>query len=287
MSVTAGTTYYVVVDGYGGECGQYDLSITDCGCTSVPSNDSCASVTGPTLAEGVTVSFTGDNTCATNECSRLAAATIAGHTWESFTVPGPGKMDIAIDFCGTTPFFEIVWGVMLNGCPCEGADFLTLNAFDRALCPGSENATLYFWSVEPGTYYYPVLRSSGGTSYAEGPYTINVTGVAAAPAVCGDGIRNQAIEMCDGAEDYGCPGECQTDCTCPPRPTCGDNTVNRASEECDGTDDTLCPGQCQNNCTCPPILGIPAASAWGLLVMTLLLLAGARVYFSGRYAAFK
>lgn len=284
MSVAAGTTYYFVVDGYGGECGQYDLSITDCGCSSVPSNDSCASVTGATLTEGVTVSFTGDNTCATNECSVLSPPEIAGHTWESFTVPGPGKMDIALDYCGTTPTFNLVWAVMLNGCPCEGAQMLTANTFDRSSCPGTENATLYFWSVEPGTYYYPVLRNTGSHAFAEGPYTINVTGVAAAPAVCGDNIRNQASEHCDGTEDYSCPGECQADCTCPPRPTCGDNVVNRKSEECDGTDDASCPGGCQTTCTCSDIITIPTASAWGLMVMTLVLLAGARIYFSGRRA---
>lgn len=320
MYVSAGATYYIVVDGFGGDCGQYDLAITDCGCTPFPPNDSCAAATGAILADGVTVTFEGDNTCATNECSVLPAAGISGHTWESFTVPGPNHMDIALDYCGTTPQFELVWAMIFDGCPCEDADMLNQDRFDRETC-GDGNATLFYNDVPPGTYYYAVMRVTDEGTYAEGPYQINVTGTALPLPTCGDNVVNQAIEECDGTDDTACPGQCRADCTCPPSPTCGDNVVNQASEACDGTDDGACPGECradctcpppptcgdnvvnqageecdgtdggacpgrcQADCTCPPVGAIPAASAWGLITMTLLLLAGARVYFRRRSAS--
>jgi hypothetical protein len=97
-------------------------------------------------------------------------------------------------------------------------------------------------------------------------------------AVCGNNVR-EAAEVCDGTDDSACPGACKGDCSCP---TCGDGIVNQASEVCDGADDSACPGLCNATCGCPAAGGIPTASAWGLMVMTLLLLAGAKVYFGRR-----
>lgn len=67
-------------------------------------------------------------------------------------------------------------------------------------------------------------------------------------------------------------------------PECGDNLVNDAAEQCDGTDDAACPGQCSSNCQCPSGGGgeIPTASAWGIAVLCLTLLVGARFYFGRR-----
>ena len=49
---------------------------------------------------------------------------------------------------------------------------------------------------------------------------------------------------------------CKSNCTCA-APTCGDDVKNQTSEQCDGTDSTACPGACiakgqPNQCTCPP-----------------------------------
>lgn len=71
----------------------------------------------------------------------------------------------------------------------------------------------------------------------------------------------------------------------PPVPICGDNVVNRPGEVCDGTDDAACPGQCLPNCKCPDGEPIPSVSEWGLIVLGLLLLVGAKVYFGRRRRA--
>jgi len=78
------------------------------------------------------------------------------------------------------------------------------------------------------------------------------------------------------------PGAVPPNCTCT-APICGDNLVNQPSEDCDGTDDAACPGECLPDCYCPDD-GIPTVSEWGIAVMALLLLVGAKVYFSRRRA---
>jgi hypothetical protein len=73
----------------------------------------------------------------------------------------------------------------------------------------------------------------------------------------------------------------------PPLPTCGDNAVNRQDEQCDGTDDAACPGQCQSDCTCPPPPdAIPTLSTWGVAMTTLLLLVSAKAFGWHRARAF-
>jgi hypothetical protein len=77
------------------------------------------------------------------------------------------------------------------------------------------------------------------------------TSTCSAPPACGDGVRNQDSEACDGADlggatcgDFGFLGgtlRCAPDCTfdaalCEGVPFCGDGKINRAEEECDGSD---------------------------------------------------
>jgi hypothetical protein len=52
---------------------------------------------------------------------------------------------------------------------------------------------------------------------------------------------------CDLLDD----GEVNASCT--GAEFCGDNIRNQQSEECDGTDDSACPGNCAPDCTCPGI----------------------------------
>ena len=71
-------------------------------------------------------------------------------------------------------------------------------------------------------------------------------------SVCGDGVVDPSSgEQCDGSNDTACPGQCQSNCDCPPGPVCGDDSVNQPSEECDGTAvGTACDGYCKSDCSC-------------------------------------
>jgi hypothetical protein len=96
------------------------------------------------------------------------------------------------------------------------------------------------------------LGFGNGTLACSTACTFDTSGCAAAP-VCGDGLRNQSGETCDGSDLAGatCESEgfpaggtlaCALDCAsfdvsgCTVLPSCGDGVVNQAGEECDAAD---------------------------------------------------
>ncbi len=89
---------------------------------------------------------------------------------------------------------------------------------------------------------------------------------------CGDDVADTG-EVCDGADHVVCPGACRVDCECG---VCG-NRIREVGEECDRTDDAACPGMCAHDCTCTT--AIPTVSHWGLVVLALLLITGAKVWY--------
>jgi hypothetical protein len=107
------------------------------------------------------------------------------------------------------------------------------------------------------------LGYGSGTLSCKGECSYDTTGCGAA-AYCGDGVRNQLLEECDGADlngktcqtfgyldgNLGCDAQCNYDtapCSNPQLNICGDGNVNKPNdggmfEECDGTnlDGKLC-----------------------------------------------
>jgi hypothetical protein len=94
------------------------------------------------------------------------------------------------------------------------------------------------------------LGLGDGTLACSSLCTFDTSGCADPPR-CGDGVINQAGELCDGADlggktcvDIGFLGgtlACQPDCTfdaagCVGTPFCGDGIINRPEEDCDRTD---------------------------------------------------
>jgi hypothetical protein len=75
-----------------------------------------------------------------------------------------------------------------------------------------------------------------------------------------------------------------------PAPVCG-NGRHEGTEECDpgvdptgfGENDCACPDQCKADCTCAA--PIPTVSEWGLVILALSLLTGAKLRFGRRTAA--
>jgi FtsP/CotA-like multicopper oxidase with cupredoxin domain len=126
-----------------------------------------------------------------------------------------------------------------------------------------DHAMLLRWDVErPGqVVIMPTpMPTWDGVTYVDSRAlpTFRTGDLDAADGVfCGDGLRNQPGEQCDGADAAGCPGLCQVDCTCPGPVVCGDGLVNQPSEDCDGDDDGACPTQCRADCICAvlPVCG--------------------------------
>ncbi len=97
---------------------------------------------------------------------------------------------------------------------------------------------------------------------------------------CGDGIL-QAGESCDDGNNVagdGCSSACQLE-------FCGNNVVD-PDEACDGTANSACEDlNCRPDCTCEePTQAIPTVSAWGAIILSLILLATSKVYLGRRFS---
>lgn len=197
LLVTAGHQYLIEVGGYSASQGTGVLSTT---CAPIPGNNLCENVTPVPLP----ATFTGDNTGAINQCANFEG----GHVWHAFTITE--CMDVTLDYCGTTPAFGNAWLNLSMGCPCDSS---TVGGdWDVTTCPDG-NVTIKWTALNPGTYYYPVLLDPDYD--AEGPYTINVSGVPvkcrpcpASGATCDEYISKVEIGTinnasgCDNYADY-------------------------------------------------------------------------------------
>ncbi|MFH2036263.1 MAG: GEVED domain-containing protein [Candidatus Zixiibacteriota bacterium] len=172
--------YYLQIDTWSTpDCiPDFDLTIEveDC---DPPSNDHCEDVTPTVIPVGTTVSFYGDNTCATTDCPDLFDAD--GYTWEAFTITE--KAFVTLSYCTTSPAFENGFTNIMSGCPCDvsTSTLYLATGFDGTSC-GDGNYTLWWDGLDAGTYYYPVMVDNA--YYTEGPYTINVTVDAWDPHYC-------------------------------------------------------------------------------------------------------
>ena len=188
LELTAGT-YYLDIEPWDPtqqdpDCGPFTLNITTCApCLPLPPNDECTSVTPVTLP----ATFTGDNTCATHDCSLLGAGD--GETWHAFTIPD--TCDVIIDYCGTNPSFIYFYTVLVRGCPC--ASSISRSSYDFTTC-GDDNITFRFDRLPPGTYYLPVLRWDAQSTV--GPYTIHVRCVPTCVLTCETGTPLEGEPNC-------------------------------------------------------------------------------------------
>jgi len=203
MSVTLDPGYYyLMVDTWPTpDCiDEFVLMIEEDDCTPPP-NDLCGDVTPVALPMETVVTFNGDNTCSSSDCVLLDDN---GHAWEAFTISE--KADVVVDYCGTSPAFELVYIVLADACPCDaGSGELIFGETDWDVC-GDDNVTIYFNALDAGTYYIPVVSDhpSYPTEYYEGPYTINLYATSWIPAYCeASGGCDEYIEnvLCGGIDN--------------------------------------------------------------------------------------
>jgi GEVED domain/Dockerin type I domain len=176
--VVSGQSYLIEVGAYGTNTGSGLLNTS---CTippPAPYNDDC----GNAVVQAVPATITGNNVGSTGDCTLLDPG--SAEAWEAFTITE--KMDITIDYCGTSPSFDLVYIVLATACPCDGGELIFATTTDWAGCGGDGNITMTFPALDPGTYYIPVLsyHPSYPTTYCAGPYTIHVNGTPWVPHYC-------------------------------------------------------------------------------------------------------
>jgi hypothetical protein len=161
----AGQQYLIEVGGYQANVGNGYITTT---CSPAPPNDYCTAVTPSLLTPGTPLIFNGNTAGASLDCGMDS---FYPEVWEAFTIDV--CMDVVIDYCGTDPVFGNVYGIINTGCPCE--TYLYTSSMNATECVDG-NWTLHFISLQPGTYYVPILSDFEHGFY--GPYTMNINGVA-------------------------------------------------------------------------------------------------------------
>jgi len=168
FDAAAGTTYYMLVYGFGSDAGPYTLSVTGTPTAPVPANDACPG----TLISTVPYSGSGSTCTATanyNNCVTTSSPDVV------YTLNIPSCQTTTVSLCGSN--FDTQLSVYAGGL-CPGT---TLVACNDDYC-GDVNGNAYNSQVtfvaQPSTNYYILI---GGYSGLTGNYVINVTGTPFTP----------------------------------------------------------------------------------------------------------
>ncbi|MEQ1732430.1 MAG: T9SS type A sorting domain-containing protein [Bacteroidia bacterium] len=172
INVTAGVTYYLVIDSDGGTilCNPYDLTIT-----APVSNDNCSeAIVLPASPSTTCTTTSGDIACATNSGIVAPTGTADDDLWYSFLATSTSHIvNVA---SGINPVIEVFSGT------CGALVSL-----------GSANASTYTTpALVIGTTYYVRVYSFAAVKPVPGAFTICITTPATCPADLGIGNVNIA-----------------------------------------------------------------------------------------------
>lgn len=125
-----------------------------------PYNDLCQNAVVQTLPPDGSITITGDNTGATDTEDFGNPV-----SWEAFSIDT--CTTVTVSYCGTDPLFELVYSILIVGCP----DFIAnVQNSGTGYCDDG-NVSITYESLPAGTYYVPVLLTAG----AQGAYTMTIT----------------------------------------------------------------------------------------------------------------
>ncbi|MBK7751354.1 MAG: T9SS type A sorting domain-containing protein [Flavobacteriales bacterium] len=168
--------YYVpvVLDPGNNAVGPYAIEVIAAACpgSNAPVNDLCGDVVVNDLAPGDTLTLVGDNTGATAvgdwvPNSPFALAPVVWHAFNTDTCT-----EVTISYCGLNPAWTNSFGFLVTSCP--GDSVVYFSTFNDTIC-GDQNVSYFFYQLEAGTYYVPVVLDPGNN--AVGPYSIEVSAV--------------------------------------------------------------------------------------------------------------
>jgi hypothetical protein len=157
----SGTTYYVLAALYTGT-GSFPMSLTCVTPCTPPSNDLCANAPILDLGANNNQTHLGTGACSTPNLGTYK------DVWVAFTVPC-GGMNVAIDFCGSTPVHNNAYTNIFPNCSLN--TWTTASNWNTTSCAGG-NIKLFWNNVPAGTYYYPILIDPAW----ETNYVLNISG---------------------------------------------------------------------------------------------------------------
>lgn len=172
--LTPGSTYYIQLDGDGGDHGNYSILASATGPPLPTHNNICNAIP---LTLGVTGTY--NNNCATVEPGEVDASsgiiTPSNTVWHSFVAPASGHVIVTTDFPATAFDTEIaIWRA--NGAICPGPNWANLTEVgsndDRILVIDLDSE-VDLECLTPGATYYVQVDGNSGSDY--GQYQIRVT----------------------------------------------------------------------------------------------------------------
>jgi hypothetical protein len=140
LGLTPGMTYYVQLDGYGGEAGDFMIEVTTL--AEPPANDDCANAEA--IGEVTDYAFSTTSASASGMIPSCGGTTAPNDIWYVYTASADGTLDI--DLCGSLFDTRIaVW----DG--CAGAE-IDCNDDNGPACTGAQSSVSI--AVTNGSSYY-------------------------------------------------------------------------------------------------------------------------------------
>src|SRR6058998_2785660 len=176
-TVTAGQTYYIVVDGYGGAQGTFSLTITPPAptttTTTLPGGGGCSSPIAIPASGGTVSGATSGTSALAGSCGSSGTAPERVYQWTP-AVSGTAT----IQTCGAGTTFDTVLYVRSGA--CAGGPEMAAGCNDDACtnATGLYRASRLTPTVTAGQTYYIVVDGYGG---AQGLYGLTVTPPAGSP----------------------------------------------------------------------------------------------------------
>ncbi len=194
QGLAAGTYYLpVLADEVNGSVGPYTLELISRSCGQGPEppvNDLCGAVPVSALVAGGELSFSGNNTNATDTDDFVAGSIFEGApvTWHAFSTTM--CLDVRVSYCGTAVPWSNTLGVLALACP--GDEVVQFTSIEGAAC-GNGNTVYVFKDLPVGTYHLPVL--SDVVSGSSGAYSIAVSGTQCLTGAAPDDICAGAVPV--------------------------------------------------------------------------------------------
>jgi len=199
--IFAGSTYYIVIDGYGGASGTYEFNMDYTTAPPLPPvNDDCANAIQITTFPAV---VTGTTDGATVDCPGVLDWNAV---WYEFDAPF-AENTVNLNFCDNSVTLSPIGIVLYSACPGDinacSTTYIIASSYDFTSCPGVTNATMQWMNLPgPATYYLPIITGDPGVEQA---FTFNLDVVNFEPCeiTCPVGSIPE-VELCGEDLNGGC-----------------------------------------------------------------------------------